>query len=152
MFDDLEDLYQQVIIDHGRNPRNQRELEDADAEAEGYNPLCGDRVHVYLKRDDDRVTEAAFTGTGCAICTASCSLMTQVVRGKSIGEVQALFERFHKMLTAEGESTEESDALGKLAVFAGVRKYPMRVKCATLPWHTIKAALETLDEVVSTET
>lgn len=150
MLSDLDDLYQQVILDHGRKPRNFHALEGANA-AEGYNPLCGDRVTVYLKRDNGHIADAAFTGKGCAICTASASMMTQIVKGKGVDEVRRMFEEFHHMLTEEGFTAERVEALGKLAVFAGVKKYPIRVKCATLPWHTFKAALDHEAKPVSTE-
>lgn len=144
---DLDDLYQQVILDHGRRPRNFRAIEKPDGAAEGFNPLCGDRVLIEVKLEGDRVADAAFTGKGCAICTASASMLTQAVKGRSVAETRAIFEAFHDLLThdqAEASRSEASpeEALGKLTVFAGVRKYPIRVKCATLPWHTFKAALE----------
>src|SRR5688572_23910295 len=151
MLSDLDDLYQQVILDHGRKPRNFHALDDATGKAEGFNPLCGDRVTVYLRRDNGHIADAAFTGKGCAICTASASMMTQVVKGKSIDEVHAIFEGFHHVLTADASTTQQAEALGKLAVFGGVKKYPVRVKCATLPWHTLKAAIENHHEPVSTE-
>ena len=151
MLSDLEDLYQQVILDHGRKPRNFRELATASGKAEGYNPLCGDRVTVYLQRDNGHIADAAFTGKGCAICTASASMMTQIVKGKSVDEARTLFEGFHHMLTVDASTPADAEALGKLAVFAGVKKYPIRVKCATLPWHTLKAAIDQQDQPVSTE-
>ncbi|MCX5662422.1 MAG: SUF system NifU family Fe-S cluster assembly protein [Planctomycetota bacterium] len=139
---DLDDLYQQVILDHGRRPRNFRALEKADGKAEGFNPLCGDRVTIEVKLEGDRVADAAFTGKGCAICTASASMLTQAVKGKPIAEARRLFEEFHHLLTDAAAQDGEEERLGKLVVFAGVRKYPIRVKCATLPWHTFKVALE----------
>jgi nitrogen fixation NifU-like protein len=152
-FGDLDELYQQVILDHSRNPRNFHPLANADAKAEGYNALCGDRVTVEIKRDPahpELVGDVAFTGKGCAICTSSASMMTQAVKGKPRDQVEKMFTRFHEMLTAKtGEPDEET--LDKLVVFAGVKKYPVRVKCATLPWHTLKAAMEHKDEKVSTE-
>jgi nitrogen fixation protein NifU and related proteins len=151
MLSDLDDLYQQVILDHGRKPRNLRAMEDATGRAEGFNPLCGDRVTVYLKRDDGHIADAAFTGKGCAICTASASMMTQVIKGKSVDEARRLFDGFHHMITDAASTPQQAEALGKLAVFAGVKKYPVRVKCATLPWHTFKAAMENKGEPVSTE-
>ena len=150
-FGDLEDLYQQVIIDHSRNPRNFGDVPDADGRAEGYNPLCGDRVSISIRRQDDRIADAGFTGKGCAICTASCSMLTQSIKGASTGEFRAKFERFHRMLTSSEDTGADEEVLGKLAVFAGVKKYPVRVKCATLAWHTLKAALENKDDPVSTE-
>ncbi len=148
---DLAELYQQVILDHGRNPRNFREQEDADARAEGYNPLCGDQVTVYCRHEGEVLRDVSFKGKGCAICTASASMMTQSVKNKTETEIEAMFEAFHDMVTGMGEGdTEAMSKLGKLAVFAGVRKYPIRVKCASLPWHTLKAALSG-GETVSTE-
>jgi len=151
MMSDLDDLYQQVILDHGRKPRNFHAIDDASGRAEGFNPLCGDRVTVYLKRDDGHIADAAFTGSGCAICTASASMMTQVVKGKSLADIEMIFERFHEMTTGREFTPQQAEALGKLAVFAGVKKYPVRVKCATLPWHTLKAAIENKQQPVSTE-
>jgi len=138
---DLRDLYQEVILDHGKRPRNFRELPGANRRAEGYNPLCGDRETVYLQVDGDVVRDAAFQGSGCAISTASASMMTESVKGKSRSEVEALFERFHHLITGERNAAEGGAPLGKLEVFSGVREYPVRIKCATLPWHTLKAAL-----------
>jgi len=147
---DLRDLYQEVILDHGRRPRNFRELADADRRTEGYNPLCGDRLTLYLKLDGERIAAAAFQGSGCAISTASASLLTEAIIGKRVAEVEELFTAFHTMLTAERGSGKGPD-LGKLAVFAGVGEFPTRVKCATLPWHTLHAALAQSDEPVTTE-
>ena len=151
MLSDLDDLYQQVILDHGRKPRNFHAIDGADAHAEGYNPLCGDRVTIYIKRDNGHITDAAFTGKGCAICTASASMMTQTLKGRTVEEARRSFDEFHHMLTDESFTPQRIEALGKLAVFAGVKKYPIRVKCATLPWHTFKAALDHRAEPVSTE-
>jgi nitrogen fixation protein NifU and related proteins len=151
MLSDLDDLYQQVILDHGRKPRNFHALENPDAHADGYNPLCGDRVTVYIKRDDEHIADATFTGKGCAICTASASMMTQALKGRGVDDAGRLFDEFHRMLTDESFTPDRAEALGKLAVFAGVKKYPIRVKCATLPWHTFKAALDRRDKPVSTE-
>lgn len=151
MLSDLDDLYQQVILDHGRKPRNFRELPGASGKAEGFNPLCGDRVTVYLQRDNGHIADAAFTGKGCAICTASASMMTQIVKGRSVDEARTLFDGFHRMLTVDASTAADAEAMGKLAVFAGVKKYPIRVKCATLPWHTLKAAMENQGDPVSTE-
>jgi len=145
---ELQELYQQVILDHNKNPRNFKSLPHAEHKAEGYNPLCGDRVTVYLHLEDGKVKEAAFEGKGCAISTASASMMTEAVKGKSLEEAKALFEKFHDLVTGK---TASSGELGKLAVFAGVREFPMRVKCATLAWHTMNAALENRDEPVTTE-
>ncbi len=154
MFDDLRDLYQEVILDHGRNPRNFRHPEDANRTAKGDNPLCGDRLTVYLKVDDDGVIrDVAFEGRGCAISTASASLMTEVLRGKTEAEAKALFETFHRMCTGEDEAAAsgvDPDDVDRLRVLAGVREFPMRVKCATLAWHTMNAAMAG-EAVVSTE-
>lgn len=139
MATDLRDLYQEVILDHNRRPRNFGPLPGADRRAEGHNPLCGDQVAVYLKLDGDVLREVSFEGSGCAISTASASLMTEAVRGQTVAEALRLFGRFHGLLT--GTASEDQD-LGKLAALGGVREYPMRVKCATLAWHTLKAALE----------
>lgn len=151
---DLSDLYQELIIDHNRRPRNRRKLETADRRAEGFNPLCGDKVTIYLAIEDDVVKEAAFEGSGCAISTASASLMTESLKGKTVAEVRALFERFHALLTGERKADGDqrgAPSLGKLAAFSGVARFPARVKCATLAWHTVNAALENRTEPVSTE-
>lgn len=149
--DELQDLYQQVILDHGRNPRNYRKLETADNHAEGFNPLCGDRITMYVRRDGEKITELAFEGKGCAICTASASMLTQVVKDKTEQQAETMFEQFHTMVTGDSEAEVDTDVMGKLAVFAGVRKYPIRVKCASLPWHTLKACLDNREDPVSTE-
>lgn len=142
---DLRDLYQEVIFDHNKNPRNYGRLENPNRQAEGDNPLCGDQLTVYLHVDDnDTISDVSFEGSGCAISVASASLMSQVLKGKSRAEAEELFERFQKVCT--GEIEPDTDALGKLAVFAGVRDYPSRVKCATLSWHTVHAALDSEDE------
>jgi nitrogen fixation NifU-like protein len=145
---DLRDLYQEVILDHNRHPRNFGRLESANRESEGYNPLCGDRVHVYVRVEGDRVQELSFQGSGCAISTASASLMTEALKGKTVAEARELFRGFHDLLTTEGA---DPDRLGKLAVFAGVKEYPIRVKCATLAWHAVQAALDQKAQPVSTE-
>jgi nitrogen fixation NifU-like protein len=144
----LQELYQEVILDHNRRPRNFRTLEGART-AEGFNPLCGDRLRVYLRIDGDVVTDVAFQGSGCAISKASASLMTESIKGKTVAEATALFDRFQRMLTTQSDSPP--GALGKLVALAGVRQFPIRVKCATLAWHTLKAALDSPGEVVSTE-
>lgn len=144
----LRDLYQEVILDHNRHPRNFRALTDANRKAEGHNPLCGDRVQVFLHIEDDRVQGISFQGSGCAISTASASLMTEALKGRSVAEAHALFTSFHHLLTNGSDHPEE---LGKLAVLAGVREFPIRVKCATLAWHTLEAALAQKDHPVSTE-
>ena len=146
---DLHDIYQEVILDHYRKPRNFSTLEAANQEANGHNPLCGDKVSVFLEIDGEVVKDISFQGAGCAISTASASLMTEAVKGHSVEEVRALFDRFHEMMTGDGES----DDLGKLEALSGVRQIPIRVKCATLAWHTLKAALEddSGNEPISTE-
>ena len=148
---DLRDLYQEVILDHGKRPRNFRALPDADSQAEGYNPLCGDRETVYLKLDGDIVRDVTFQGAGCAISTASASMMTECLKGKSRAEAEALFERFHDLITGEHHAPPDGPALGKLEVFSGVREFPVRIKCATLPWHTMRAALSQSGRTISTE-
>ena len=144
----LNEIYQEVILDHYRKPRNYAELPEANRQAGGHNPLCGDKVTVYLQVEDGVVKDVTFQGAGCAISTASASLMTETIKGKSVEEAEAVFRRFHDMVTAgEGEGDDEGD-LGKLEAFAGVRQIPIRVKCATLAWHTMKAALESEREPV----
>jgi nitrogen fixation NifU-like protein len=145
---ELQDLYQEVILDHNRRPRNFRALV-AGQKAEGFNPLCGDRITVYLTVDNGVITDVAFQGSGCAISKASASLMTESVKGKTVAEAQALFERFQQMITAPAEAPV--DNLGKLTVLAGVRQFPVRVKCASLAWHTLRAAVDARGDVVSTE-
>jgi nitrogen fixation NifU-like protein len=146
---DLRELYQEVILDHNRKPRNFRALPGANRTAEGFNPLCGDQLRLYLKVEDEVIKDAAFQGTGCAISKASASMMTSSLRGKTVTEAEALFHRVHAMLTGEGNG--HAGDLGKLAIFAGVREFPSRVKCATLAWHTMQAALGGAAEPVSTE-
>lgn len=150
---ELRELYQEVILDHSRRPRNFGELPEANRRAEGYNPLCGDKASVFLSVEGDVVKDARFVGKGCSISTASASMMTEAVRGKTRAEVEALFERFHGLVTAAagGPVRQEGPELGKLAVFAGVSEFPVRVKCASLPWHTLKAALAGSPAPVSTE-
>jgi nitrogen fixation NifU-like protein len=150
---DLRELYQTVILDHHKKPRNFGALPDATSSAEGYNPLCGDRVTVYLKLDGDVIRDVHFVGAGCAISTAAASMMTESLKGKTRAEAEALFERFHELLTGAEQPGEASGApaLGKLEVFSGVREFPIRVKCATLPWHTLRAALQDAGQTVSTE-
>ena len=145
---DLRELYQTVILDHSKQPRNFRCPETANRQAEGINPLCGDKIKVFLTVEGDRIEDAAFQGTGCAISTASASLMTDAVKGRRREEVEALFRRFRGVVTGEGSDASE---LGKLEVLAGVREFPMRVKCATLAWHALVAALDQKEEPVSTE-
>ncbi|MEE9133431.1 MAG: SUF system NifU family Fe-S cluster assembly protein [Gemmatimonadota bacterium] len=148
---DLRELYQQVILEHCRHPRNFKELEGADRSAEGYNPLCGDQITVYVVLDGDRVADIAFKGSGCAISKASASLMTAEVKGKTLAEAEELFGRFREMVTSARDAEIDEEAVGKLAVFSGVREFPVRVKCATLAWHTLHAALEGEGQPVSTE-
>ena len=148
---DLRELYQEVILDHNRNPRNFGVLENANRDAEGHNPLCGDRVNVYLRVEGDRIEDISFQGSGCAISTASASLMTESLKGKTLQEARELFQGFHELVTTGGAGNENTERLGKLAVFSGVREYPIRVKCATLAWHAVQAALIQKDHPVSTE-
>ena len=148
---DLRDLYQEVILDHQRKPRNLRRLEGANRKAEGYNPLCGDKVTVYLDLKDGLVRDIGFMGSGCAISTASASMMTEALKGKTEAEAEALFKRFHDLVTGKPGPAPDAPGLGKLAVFSGVREYPIRVKCATLAWHTLRAALEGRQDTVATE-
>ena len=148
---ELTDLYRDVILDHNRQPRNFGEIENADRIIEGVNPLCGDRMTLYVKLDGDRVEDVRFKGTGCAISVASSSLMTERVKGTTVGESLALFEKIHHMLTEAGTNEEELSELGKLAALSGVRDYPSRVKCASLAWHALKSALTANDHSVSTE-
>ena len=147
---DLRELYQEVILDHTKNPRNFGRLDPRSHSAEGHNPICGDHLTVYLRLQDARVEDVRFEGTGCAISTASASLMTQSVKGKSIAETEKLFEVFHDTVTGPADRQPDLEALGKLAVLAGVREFPMRVKCASLAWHTLHAAIQGEAEV-STE-
>lgn len=146
---DLRDLYQEIILDHSRHPRNSGELEDASGEAQGNNPLCGDRVTVYVRLDGDRIAEATFVARGCAISVASASMMTEIVKGKTLEEAKEVFERFHGQLTGgDAEPMSEDD---ELAALMGVRDFPTRIKCATLPWHTFNAAVAGGDKEVTTE-
>lgn len=148
---DLRDLYQEVILDHNRQPRNFGKLEGACKRAEGFNPLCGDHLNVYVLLEGDNVKAISFQGSGCAISKASASMMTQSVKGKTKQEALALFDQFRDLVTREVEAKDKGIGLGKLAVFAGVSEFPVRVKCATLAWHTFRAALEDKSEPVSTE-
>ncbi len=147
---DLRDLYQEVILDHNRHPHNFRELDGADRHADGHNPLCGDRLAVYVNLDGETISDVSFLGSGCAISKASASLMTDAVKGRTLGEARRLFEEFLALVTDEAAVLDEA-SLGKLAVFGGVRDYPTRVKCASLAWHTLRAAVEDRHEVISTE-
>ncbi len=148
---DLRELYQTVILDHNKNPRNFRVPESANCSARGDNPLCGDKITVHLTVEDDTVVDVGFEGAGCAISTASASLMTQAVKGRSLPEVEKLFEGFHALVTSRPQDPADGSHLGKLAVFGGVREFPIRVKCATLAWHTLRAAAAGNGETVSTE-
>ena len=153
---DLRELYQEVILDHNHNPRNKGKLDDPTGVAEGYNPLCGDEVKVYLQIEDDIIKDIRFDGSGCAISTASASLMSEALIGKTVAEANQLFQQFQESVTAESAEpivVEDllSGELGELGVLAGVRDYPVRIKCATLPWHTMQAALNGAAEAVSTE-
>ena len=149
--DDLRELYQEVILDHNKKPRNHRKIADAERTAEGFNPLCGDRLTVYLSVEDDQVADVSFVGSGCAISTASASLMTESVKGRPLAEVERLFECFHALVTTKPGSEPQTQGLGKLVVFGGVCEFPMRVKCATLAWHTLRAALHGTSNLVKTE-
>jgi len=147
---ELSDLYQDTILEHNKNPRNFRAIEGADNEADGNNPLCGDALRVYVKLDGDTVTDVAFKGSGCAISKASASMMTQTVKGKTREEAEKLFEEFHSMVTGGLDVETDENHLGKLKIFAGVLEFPARVKCASLSWHTLNAALHG-EDVVTTE-
>ncbi|PYY12826.1 MAG: SUF system NifU family Fe-S cluster assembly protein [Acidobacteria bacterium] len=144
---DLRDLYQEVILEHSKAPRNFRELQSADHKAEGYNPLCGDRFTVYVQMQGDSIQDIGFQGSGCAISKASASMMTQSLKGKTRSEADELFTRFHKVVTGQSANGNQAE-LGKLAVFSGVSEFPTRVKCATLAWHTLQAALEGKQDAV----
>jgi nitrogen fixation NifU-like protein len=146
------ELYQELILDHGRRPRNFKALEGANHHAVGHNPLCGDRVTVFVRVEDGVVRDATFQGSGCAISQASSSIMTETIRGRTLAEVEALFGRFHELVTGDTPPDDETlEGLGKLAAFAGVVEFPMRVKCATLSWHTLRAALADASRPVTTE-
>lgn len=147
----LRELYREVILDHNRHPRNFGELEDADRVVEGINPLCGDRMTLYVKMDDEKVRDIRFKGTGCAISVASSSLMTERAKGGSVEELRTLFEQVREMLTGEAPGAVQLEGLDKLAALSGVREYPTRVKCATLAWHALNSAIAGSDEQVSTE-
>lgn len=151
MISELRGLYQEVILDHCKRPRNFRAIEGATRHAEGYNPLCGDKVTIYLKLENDHITDISFQGSGCAISTASASILTETLKGKTSAEAEALFARFHGLVTGKVQENGKGLALGKLAVFSGVSEFPVRVKCATLAWHTLRSALAGSGEMVSTE-
>jgi nitrogen fixation NifU-like protein len=148
---DLRELYQEVILDHNRRPRNFRAIDDASRKAEGYNPLCGDRLSLYLKVENGVITDASFQGSGCAISKASASMMTDSIKGRTLDDARRMFDEFHGMVTGKTGAAGDPERLGKLAVFEGVRDYPARVKCASLAWHTLRSAVDASDEVVSTE-
>lgn len=148
---ELSELYQELILDHNRRPRNFGSLPDANHTAEGYNPLCGDRLKVYVRLEDDRIAGVSFEGSGCAISKASASLMTDAVKGQTIGDATALFDRVHAMLTTPIDRPVDASDVGKLVVLSGVREFPVRIKCASLAWHTLKAALAASHDVVKTE-
>jgi nitrogen fixation NifU-like protein len=148
---DMRELYQEMILDHHRHPRNFGKLSDANRHADGFNPLCGDRVTVYAIVEGDTIRDLSFEGSGCAICMASCSLMTEALKSRSVAEAEALFGTFHDLLT-DDDADVDQETLGKLAVFEGVREFPVRVKCATLPWHALRAAIrQTVNQSVTTE-
>ncbi|MBK9294879.1 MAG: SUF system NifU family Fe-S cluster assembly protein [Oligoflexia bacterium] len=150
MNSELKSLYQEVIIDHSKRPRNFKKIDNFNKEAEGFNPLCGDRLNLYLKTDGNKIIDASFQGQGCAISTASASMLTEIIKGKSVDEALKLFEMFHALVTTGGAPKDETQ-LGKLAVFAGVHEFPARVKCASLSWHTLKMALLNKTDVAKTE-
>ncbi len=148
---DLNELYQEMILEHNKSPRNFRAITDATKKAEGYNPLCGDRLMIYLKLENSRIADISFQGSGCAISKASASMMTTMVKGKTKAEAEALFEDFRKMLGRGAGSDYDTKSLGKLAVFSGVCEFPARVKCATLAWHTLYSGLGNEAKIISTE-
>jgi nitrogen fixation NifU-like protein len=148
---ELRELYQQVILDHNKSPRNFKKLDAANRTAEGYNPLCGDKINIFLDLEENKVKDISFQGSGCAISKASASLMSEAVKGKSVEEAKQLFEKFHDLITGKLDEDESIEELGKLAVLAGVKEFPMRVKCASLAWHTMLSALMKEEKTVSTE-
>jgi nitrogen fixation protein NifU and related proteins len=148
---DLRELYQEVILDHNKRPRNFGTLDHPSRTARGHNPLCGDRLTLQIAMDGDRIAQVAFEGSGCAISKASASLMTEAIKGHTVAEAEALFDRFHALVTTPPDVPVSTDGLGKLAVFAGVREYPARVKCASLAWHTMKNAVEAVPATARTE-
>lgn len=147
----LNELYQEVILDHNKSPRNYRKIDNPDFEADGYNPLCGDHVHVYLKLNGDIIEDVSFQGAGCAISKSSASLMTTMLKGKTVKEAEELFNKFHETVTSSIEDEVDLEELGKLAVFSGVREFPTRVKCASLSWHTAMNAIKGKKEKTTTE-
>ncbi len=148
---ELKELYQQVILDHNKSPRNFRKMDNASSTAEGYNPLCGDHIDIYVLVEDDIVKDVSFKGEGCAISKASASVMTSMLKGKTKEEAEKLFNKFHDLVTGKLGNDLDTDELGKLAVFAGVQEFPIRVKCASLAWHTLMSALEDKEKKVTTE-
>jgi nitrogen fixation NifU-like protein len=148
---DLRELYQEIILDHNKNPRNFRKLDQPTCTQEGFNPLCGDQIHLYVRIKDGRIEDISFEGNGCAISKSSASLMTQALKGRTVEEADRIFAKFHELVTAPMDQPVDTAELGKLAVFSGVREFPARVKCASLAWHTLRAALDHKGEVVSTE-
>jgi nitrogen fixation NifU-like protein len=148
---ELRELYQQVILDHNKSPRNFKKLENANHTAEGYNPLCGDKINIYMEVENGIVKDLSFLGSGCAISKASASLMSTIIKGKTKEEAEKIFEKFHDLVTGNLTDEEEIEELGKLAVFAGVKDFPVRVKCASLAWHTMISALNKEEKIVSTE-
>lgn len=148
---DIKDLYQDIIVDHNRSPRNFRKMENANRSADGYNPLCGDKLTIFLKIENGIVEDVSFEGSGCAISIASASLMTQQIKGKTEEEANAIFNDFHEMVTDESDKMADFETMGKLAALAGVKQYPSRIKCATLCWHTLNAAIKRAEDIVATE-
>jgi nitrogen fixation protein NifU and related proteins len=148
---DIKELYQEIILDHNKSPRNFRRMDNADRVADGHNPLCGDRYTIYIKLADGKIFDVSFEGSGCAISKASASVMTATLKGKAIDETKELFEKFHRMVKGELASESDREELGKLLAFEGVSEFPVRVKCASLAWHTVVAALENSQEHVTTE-
>ena len=148
---DLRDLYQEVILDHSKSPRNFREISDASCSANGYNPLCGDKIKVFLRTEGDTIEDAAFNGSGCAISMAAASMMTQAARGATRDQIERKFQTYHALVTGKTDPDAAGAELGKLAIFAGVSRFPVRVKCATLCWHTLRAALKQQEASVTTE-
>jgi nitrogen fixation protein NifU and related proteins len=147
----LRDLYQEVILDHNKSPHNYREMADATRLALGHNPLCGDKLKLYVKIEGDRIADVAFQGSGCAISKASASIMTDAIKGSTVEEAETLYGKFHELLTGPSDVKADGAGLGKLAVFSGVREFPARVKCATLAWHTLESALKNQEQVAKTE-
>lgn len=150
MSSELRELYQQVILDHNKSPRNFKKLEDANHFAEGFNPLCGDHIDVFVKLEENKIADVSFQGQGCAISKSSASIMTSIIKGKTLEEANTLFEKFHELVTGK-LSSNEAEELGKLAVFEGVQEFPSRIKCASLAWHTLHAALKNENKPVTTE-